>query len=149
YTNNDILRLSSSSIGPGLEVKSKVTEKINFKAGFHLQGILLGAMDSRYAEDIRDYNYGPGYAILSYMKFGRKDAIEFSLTGKYFVLDNVVGIATSEQIWITNSSLDVPVFRNLRFGLEYNYFDRNEKYDKNADISGYGDLLRTFITISF
>jgi len=61
----------------------------------------------------------------------------------------VVGIATSEQIWITNSSLDVPVFRNLRFGLEYNYFDRNEKYDEYADISGYGDLLRTFLTISF
>jgi len=149
YTNNDILKLSSSSIGPGLEVKSKITEMIHFKAGFHLQGIILGAMDSRYTDDIRDYNYGPGYAILSYLKFGRKDAIEFSLTGKYFVLENVVGIATSEQIWIANSSLDVPVFRNLRFGLEYNYFDRNEKYDEYADISGYGDLLRTFLTISF
>ena len=149
YTNNDILRLSSSSIGPGLEVKSRLTEKINFKAGFHLQGILLGAMDSRYLEKIRDYNFGPGYAILSYMKFGRKDAIEISLTGKYFFFDNVVGIANSEQIWITNSSLDVPVYRNLRFGLEYNYFDRSEKYDEYADVSGYGDLLRTFLTISF
>lgn len=149
YTNNDILRLSSSSIGPGLEVKSRLTEKINFKAGFHLQGILLGAMDSRYLEEIRDYNFGPGYAILSYMKFGRKDAMEFSLTGKYFYLDNVVGIATSEQIWITNSRIDFPVYKNLRFGLEYNYFDRNETYDDYADVSGYGDLLRTFLTVSF
>ena len=149
YTNNDILRLSSSSIGPGLEVKSRLTEKINFKAGFHLQGILLGAMDSRYLEEIRDYNFGPGFAILSYMKFGRKDAIEFSLSGKYFFFDNVVGIATSEQIWIANSRIDFPVYRNLRFGLEYNYFDRNEKYDEYTDVSGYGDLLRTFLTIAF
>lgn len=149
YTNNDILRLSSSSIGPGLEVKSKITEKINFKAGFHLQGILLGAMDSRYLEEIRDYNIGPGYSILSYLKFGRKDAIELRLTGKYFFLDNVVGLATSEQIWITSSRIDFPVYKNLRFGLEYNYFDRNEKYDEYADVSGYGDLLRTFLTISF
>ena len=120
YTNNDILKLSSSSVGPGLEIKSLITKKIHLKAGLHLQGILLGAMDSRHLEESRKYNFGPGYAILSYVNFGRKDAIQLSFTGRYFFIDNVVGIATSEQILITNSRIDIPIYRNLRLGLEYN-----------------------------
>lgn len=149
YTNNDILKLSASSIGPGLEIQSVITEKIHYKAGLHLQGILMGAMDSRYTEESRDYNLGPGFSVLSYIKFGRKDAIEFSSTGKYFGLQNVVGKAESEQIWIVSSRIDFPVYKSLRFGLEYNYFDRYETYDDYPDVSGYGDLLRTLLTISF
>lgn len=149
YTNNDILKLSTSSIGPGIEIKSVITEMIHFKAGIHLQGILMGAMDSRYTEESREYNLGPGYSVLSYIKFGRKNAIEFSSTCKYFGLHNAVGEAENEQIWLVSSSIDFPVCRSLRLGLEYNYFDRYETYDDYPAVSGYGDLLRTFLTISF
>jgi len=149
YTNNDIIRLSSSSIGPGIEIKSELTEKIHFNAGFQVHGILLGAMDSRYNEEDRDYNLGPGYLILSYLKFGRKDLIVMSISSRFFSLSNVAGLAASERIWIIESGVDFPVYRTLRFGLKYNYFDRYENYDEHADVSGYGDLLRSYLTISF
>lgn len=149
YTNNDIIKLSSSSIGPGVEIKSELTEKMYLNAGFQVHGILLGAMDSRYNEENRDYNLGPGYSILSYLKFGRNDLIIMSISSRFFSLSNVAGLAASERIWIIESGIDFPVYRNLRFGLKYNYFDRQENYDEYADVSGYGDLLRSYLTISF
>ncbi|HPR18528.1 MAG TPA: DUF3943 domain-containing protein [Candidatus Cloacimonadota bacterium] len=148
FTNNKIIKFSTTSIGPGIEIRSKGNDDYEIKFGTHIQGIALGAISSPYHVARMDYNLGPGFAISNTLQIGKRNGIKISLRGSHYQVFNVQGADGHETISLASSSLDIPVYRSLSYSLNYVVYHRKDFYHDYSDLMLYSDTLQTYFTFS-
>jgi hypothetical protein len=148
FTNTDLMKLSTTSIGPGVEIRSRVMNTHEFTFGFHAQLIAMGGIDSPYHLERMDYNLGPGYALNTRLSYGHVNGLMLNLNGSKHVIYNVQGADGTELVHMGNAGLDIPLYKSLRYGVAYSYYHRNGQYDTHPDTHGYSDMLRTYIKVT-
>lgn len=147
YMDNNIIMLSSVSLGPGVELYSKFRNSKYVKLNFHLQGIALGGTSSDYNPKNMDYNMGTGFAGFSNLELGKEDCLKVGFYGKNYWMKNIKGEPGVEKIWIGSVYAGVPLYKALRYNAEYMYYNRNGEYENLPDTSQYTDILRTYISL--
>jgi len=147
YMDNNVIMLSSVSLGPGLELHSKFDHSRYSTLSFHLQGIALGGTSSDYNPKKMDYNMGSGFSGFSNLEFGKTEFFKLGFYGKNYWMKNIKGKRGVEKIWIGSIYTGMRIYKSLHYNAEYMYYNRNGEYDGLPDTSEYTDIIRTFVTL--
>lgn len=148
FTNTDLMKLSTTSIGPGVEIRSRLQNVHEFKFGFHAQLIAMGGIDSPYHVERMDYNLGPGYALITSLQYGHHSGLMVNFKGSRHVINNVQGADGSETVHMGTAGVDIPLYKSLRYGVAYSYYHRADQYDNHPDTNDYSDMLRSYIKVT-
>lgn len=147
YMDNNVIMLSSVSLGPGIELRTKIRNQRYIRVNFHLQGIALGGTSSDYNPQKMDYNLGSGFSGFSNLEFGKLNCLKLGFYGKNYWMKNIKGERGVEKIWVGSVYAGIPIYKSLRYNAEYMYYNRNGEYDDLPDTSEYTDIIRTFVTL--
>jgi len=147
YIDNNVIMLSSVSLGPGIEFYTKFRQSKYMKVNFHLQGIALGGTSSDYNPEKMDYNMGSGFACFSNFELGKEDSYNLGFYGKNYWMKNIKGERGVEKIWIGCAYAGIPIYKSLHYYAEFMYYNRNGEYQNLPDTSEYTDILRTFVSL--
>jgi Domain of unknown function (DUF3943) len=147
FTNTAIMKLSTTSIGPGMEIRSNFNDKYMLQGGFHLQGIVLGAIDSPYHVKRMDYNLGPGYSTFVHLEFGHIKGLKIEAVVGRYIIFNEQGADGTEEVYTSSVNGSFPLYRSVRFGVEYGYYKRYGNYDDHPNTSFNNDMIRTYLSV--
>ncbi|MBN1327771.1 MAG: hypothetical protein JW996_07460, partial [Candidatus Cloacimonetes bacterium] len=150
YLANDVYMIAASGVGAGVISRFEALEGMNLFTSCHLSAIVMGGSNSAYASQAgRDYNLGSGFSTkfegwLINNKYG-----EIYMSYLRYWLYTISGASGQESITITNGKVMIPIYRNLKLGVEYLYYHRDGLYSDYPDVSADNNEFRTFISCRF
>jgi len=167
YIDNEAYEYGGQSLGPGLLSLWKSSGNLRFFTRLQAYGIILGAVNSDYAqladvadqERIREYDYGPGFGGAAELYLQRKNLP--LVTARYrFSRINVsngsiyngtyegynVGLDSDHDVHQTNLKLEIPISRSLTVGADGSIFFRRSRYNVTVETPEFGPPRRQTIT---
>ncbi|MCX7786969.1 MAG: DUF3943 domain-containing protein [Spirochaetes bacterium] len=131
YLQNFVYKFASNGIGFGTEMRPmKQIELFEFQ--FHLYGILLGALDSRYTMDTQggEYIWGSGAAAKLGVHFVYDEFSSSVFYYKYWFY-TVKGADSHNTVGIFSFSVEHVLRKDVRIGAELHIYDRWSNVDVN------------------
>jgi hypothetical protein len=146
FLNTATYRVGSSSVGIGLITKVQLSEPYIFESMFIPSVILVGAINSEYAEPIgRDYNLGPGLdgkmrASITNNNFG-KLYVAYDRSWIYVIS----GARGDEVVGIWQAGAQVQLSHTTSWAFEYLNYSHIGIYNEYPSLQKSNFALRTYI----
>jgi hypothetical protein len=148
YFNNEILQFGAQMFGFGLNSLFRAEKDLKVRTSIEGQVIVLGAIDSPYAENVgRTYDYGPGAGLRAEARL-EEDGFEYVRLrlGSLYV-DTINGGGEGRHL-VSYGSLRamVPIVARAGLGGEIGYIRRDAYFKDLPDFTRDNDWVRLFVT---
>lgn len=143
---NDVYKLSSTSVTGQVINRVSLSPLVSIENDFSLSAILLGATNSKYAnEEGKDYNLGPGASGRIGAKIIFKDIGELYASFKRYWIHTLSGAESDEFVGLLMVGITHPFYSNNFVGLEFLIYERYGHYIDYNDYSNSNTALRLYI----
>ncbi len=145
YVNHETFEVGDQSIGVGFYSFFPMSERVHLGTRFRVNGILLGAVNSEFAQASgRDYDFGTGFAL--------KAGVQLIVNGHEWVtafydgawLHALNGSEADHLLHVSGVELLVPVRGTASIGAEFFIFARNSYYDQFGSVHRRNPTFRTY-----
>jgi hypothetical protein len=150
FINLEIVKLGGTTFAGGIISNFQLSKKVRFMTLAHFGWMLMGASNNEYVvEDLRDYNYGTGYAAkldlgLDLQKFGN-----LLVRWGYWRIFTLEGAAGNDQLFLFQGKYMIPIWKGWGLGAQFTQYRRISHYVDFPDVKKRLYQLRFSVSYRF
>ncbi len=148
YANTFAYEAGQQSLGAGLLSRFANTPVGPIDTQVHLNGIILGGVQSDYASFTgRSYDYGPGVSASLSAAIMRHDRPLFLVAHSQYWIHTLNGTAGDHHLSTTRVRLNVPIASSLDVGAQYLLYLSDNDYEDYADTHNRYPEVRGYLSM--
>jgi hypothetical protein len=135
FFNIEIVKLGGSTFAGGIISRFQLSPKVRLTTLAHVGWMVLGASNNEYVlEDLRDYNYGTGYAAkldaaIDFQKFGN-----LLVRWGYWKIFTLEGAEGNDRLTLFQGKYMIPIWKGWGVGAQFTQYRRNSHYVDFPDV---------------
>jgi hypothetical protein len=135
FFNIEIVKLGGTTFAGGIISHFQLSPKVRLTTLAHLGWMMMGASNNEYVlEDLRDYNYGTGYAAkvdagIDFQKFGN-----LLIRWGYWKIFTLEGAEGNDRLTLFQGKYMIPIWKGWGVGAQFTQYRRNSHYVDFPDV---------------
>lgn len=135
FFNIEIVKLGGTTFAGGIISQFQLSPKVRLTTLAHLGWMMLGASNNEYVlEDLRDYNYGTGYAAkvdaaIDFQKYGN-----LLVRWGYWKIFTLEGADGNDRLTLFQGKYMIPIWKGWGVGAQFTQYRRDSHYVDFPDV---------------